>query len=744
MGKVNWIGDAGDGLSRELTQRLDDELRAVFCADDEDDDGVKINATRQFRGFSWNPSDKVVLGIEVRHKHGYHTHVVKLGKRTEVAHDYEGWKECIRGQNFASRILVRLRIHDLPGDRVAVVYQDAYSLFGDGPQLLEDAVTWSVTDRKPDPSSVERALYQIFTDLNRWCYRHAVEDRSGAALEFYRQRLERAIDSWAANSDMPVVERRDAESRWRIRRDAAWLLRGGDPPDPSERMSYLDAVDFVRWAMQTGNIPGTLVGKAHGDLHGRNVLVGVERGQVDYPAVFDYGEMGESNVICWDFVKLETELKVRLLPKLFNDESARRALVAAVDAPSPDGTCHESIARKNRLQFAFALETRLDDLTARILSEDHAESVSSLPADLLTGHAAVDRALAIVLRVRKEAALWLGFRRQRNVAWRDEYYFALAVYGLCNPKWNYTELETECAVVSAGVAAARVQIAEYETERLLSSIGPPPAPYPSYRVPLIWAYQRWKAGDSESGVDLLARACRESTHSVPLKQTYALLLSEEGRHEEAMAELRDLRRLSVVFQDEEALARLGRIAKDWADRELDQELRRAPVELRAIQEKARPAWQFYNVALDCYRQAFAVSNHVYSGANAATLAYLVGSKESAQQFAQQVAEIARTAPVDCWTSASEGEACLLLHDVDGAVSHYSSALARTAAEEKQLAQSMYRQVSRLWWALGAERVNRVVEVFRQWESEKKITLEPGPAGDCGRSIQFPADTTERE
>ena len=53
-----------------------------------------------------------------------------------------------------------------------------------------------------------------------------------------------------------------------------------------------------------------LRGCAHGDLHGRNILVGIVRDQAMWPTVFDYEDMGPCNLIGWDFVKLETELKI--------------------------------------------------------------------------------------------------------------------------------------------------------------------------------------------------------------------------------------------------------------------------------------------------------------------------------------------------------------------------------------------------------------------------------------------------
>ena len=54
-------------------------------------------------------------------------------------------------------------------------------------------------------------------------------------------------------------------------------------------------------------VPNMLRGFGHGDLHGRNVLVGLVRGQARWPALFDYENMGPDNLLAWDFVKIRPE-----------------------------------------------------------------------------------------------------------------------------------------------------------------------------------------------------------------------------------------------------------------------------------------------------------------------------------------------------------------------------------------------------------------------------------------------------
>src|SRR5207244_3833545 len=113
----------------------------------------------------------------------------------------------------------------------------------------------------------------------------------------------------------------------------------------------------------------------------------------------------------------------------------------------------------DRTLFFFLFETRLADLTEKIVSEPSARDSSPLPRELATADEWINRLLCFLWRVRKEAALCLGFRRGRQRLWLDELYFALAVYGLCNakPNWDYEPPQVLSALVSAGVAAARLE-----------------------------------------------------------------------------------------------------------------------------------------------------------------------------------------------------------------------------------------------------------------------------------------------
>ena len=122
--------------------------------------------------------------------------------------------------------------------------------------------------------------------------------------------------------------------------------------------------------------------------------------------------------------------------------------------------------RARRLAFLFEFETLLVQATARIENRDTASNRHPPgPLPLFAGNSKIDSALSILLRIRQEAALWLGYEQSgRHDHWRDEYYFASTVYGLCTAKWpNYDAHQTECALVAAGVACAQMRLAQRQS-----------------------------------------------------------------------------------------------------------------------------------------------------------------------------------------------------------------------------------------------------------------------------------------
>jgi hypothetical protein len=722
-------------------QRREKELAYVFGTFRSDVELVLV--VKEYFGYAKPSDDKVISGVELRFcdGKGFETHIVKLGTDDEVGRDATNWEACTRGREVASRIFTpAFRVDIRKSGRVAVIYRNAYTLFGpsDGkdvaPQNLETVVGDAVFTNTVDPRSVERAVAHVFTDLSLWFF-HGAMSNPKAARKFYLKELvsvkhdKDAFDLWTRGA------------RLDLRRDALWLFCGRDRPDHNHALKparYLDPVELVGWALDAGRpseplvdlatqehgdkeeeeletfrMPETLVGRGHGDLHGRNVLLGVRRREAEYPAVFDYGGMGECNALAWDFAKLETELKVRLLQQVYRNSEAHKAIrkerswTWKVPAAPHDATTY----RAERLRFFFVFEEMLAERTAWITNPAHARAWQPPGGRKITRVTALDRLLAVLLRIRQEAALALGFTAGRLDEWRDELYFALAVYGLVNARWKtYTPEEQESALVSAGVAAAHAPLARAAVAKQAHSAAPPEAPYPSYRVPLAHAHRLWKAHRHPEGKKLLDDLIGRYDHAVPLIAEHALFWCDAGEWRAVEDQLHKLHEKAKAFDDEETLARLGRAFKEMADESWERD------NLPFDQLGGHPAVQFYRLALEAYEDAYHLGGDYFPGVNVAALALLVGDVARAQEVAKRLLAECKAKPMPrgevYWIFATEGDAAFILGDGAAALRFYGNALAALQVGEEGHAVSSYRQLLRLRGPLGAALVNPVLDLFR--------------------------------
>lgn len=281
------------------------------------------------QGFQPDQEAKVILAVETECTTSEgrvleEAHVVKIGLRDEVASDVEGWKACV-GSNRMQRMFVEVREHSLSDTRCAVVYQEASHWHGRLTQNDEVAsLAWAIEEAVfgagIEVQSVTRIIRQVFEELGRALYANQPDEQK-LAEQFYREKLR--IHPAGNYSDDQNVRRWNADPLRQLRRDADWLLTGSSLS--SGAALYIDPFNFVL-GMLDGKFPATQVGPAHGDLHAGNILVGVADEEVEYPLIIDYGDMRVDNVIAWDFVKLETELKVRLLTTLSLNGDACQAM----------------------------------------------------------------------------------------------------------------------------------------------------------------------------------------------------------------------------------------------------------------------------------------------------------------------------------------------------------------------------------------------------------------------------------
>jgi hypothetical protein len=399
---------------------------------------------------SYRRSDeKLVLLVEVHDPAYQRTAVVKIAPPERLRREIAGWQSCCPiglGHDLVFMTLEEHRDQAQPGSPlVSLVYSDAQQLLGvDRTITLEAALLDAVRYGNPTLSSVDFVLTQLFERLGLLLYaRSFVDDPAREDYVFDLPGLHGKLKLWEED-DPPRNTRQDVNT--------AALTQTGAFRDPVEFLRYVEA--FVPWELAPAVAPGEprpskvqrptpspgpadrtpadllprlLRGCAHGDLHGRNVLVGIIRNRALWPAVFDYEDMSPRNLPGWDFVKLETELKARAYPGLFAGLSIQGYIEAVqhfeMELNEQTEACHRS----------WKWSALRDD--------------EPTPADRLR---------AVLLAIRHQAARHLGEDRGRAGEWLHEYYFLLACYGVSVSSFqNLLPLERAGAYLSAGVATAR-------------------------------------------------------------------------------------------------------------------------------------------------------------------------------------------------------------------------------------------------------------------------------------------------
>lgn len=731
------LGKARADLGGAVQNQVTNDLAKVFPA------AEQVIVIDTFQGYTADPDNTVVLGVEVQGDEGYDAHLVKLGRRNSLLKDYDGFRQCLQDRPFASRVLVPVTQHDLGIDgpnseRTAIIYQNAYSFYTGADQIqpLQGTVEESIATGTPDPASVERVIAQMYADFCQSLYCRAEADRS-AAVAFYKKQLKgersRNWEAWNVED-------------WRVllRRDLIWLFNGRDAPDNADHAAYLDAYDYVDWTIrERERLPETLVGPSLGGLNEDSILVRIARREAEYPAVWDYGRMDPANAVVWDFVSLETELKVRLLSVLHEDPMARQSLRPGRDSDDsnyldPDRCpidLGDHVLPAGQLAFAFWFEQKLAALTDTIAS-GRQRSNERLARGPIRDDEKLSRILRILLQIRREAAMWLGRQRSRSSgpqSWKDEYYFALAAYAL-HAAPAYDELQAAFALVSGGVAVARMNLARALIRKAIAAKGETPGPYPAYQVPLFRGYDLWRTGTDDAhqkALKIFESACEDCRHAVPFRREYALLLAASGEHRRARDLVEPLRLLAREFGDHETLCRIARTHREEGNKAWD----RDPVTVDRIQ--SHPGSEWYRTSFALYREAFEFSGNYYPGVCTAQLAATLGETEESQEYARQVLEACESLIVDnmppgeqFWVLDSKGSATLILKETMRAVALYQHALERLPVAMGQFANISYHGICRLHWALGDEVVGPVAELF--WNSSFSSYLQPGPMDDCGR------------
>lgn len=731
--RVIWMTEAARGLCRDLIQQVNTDLWQAFSRHELNQIVVK----QRFRGFSDQPQSKLIVAVEIQYADQTRSSVLKVGQTNVVRKDFDRWQTCATSRGITSRMFIAPVLHEVSSERVIVEYPDVYQYYynngrDDEPKDLETLVRNCIDRNLPTVDSVERVLTQVFTEAYRCFYRAASEDTTHDRI------LHAVRRSLRIGEDLPVLQQWQKDEYLILRRGAAWQTCGHRQPDATDRPDYVDPVDYLSWAIDKQQLPDMLVGPAHGDLHGRNIIAGVVRGEAEWPAVFDFDKMKSENLVAWDFAKLELELKCCLFSALYSEDADRQEvrqwLGLPERAPLPESVKLSAEEQRiqeqaERMEVMFAIEKLLRDDTANFYGSYVPTKTVVVNAQKRT-HKKLSPLLAIILRIRREAAIVLGFdENRRENRWKDEYYFALAVYGVVAGKWHSPNDHLAWSLLSAGVACAQ-----------LSQLPWPPDPdkppsvdnAPTYLHVLPYAHACWKSKKWSAPVPMLQSAAEKFPYAVALKQELALCLSEssdEADEETARREIATLANLACVYRDHETLSRLGRIDKDQGDRHYD-----GKFSCEQMIADRLPSYQCYLASLKRYGTAWDVSRDYYPGINAATLSLLTGDKRRAKELANMVRDLCGTFDLDrsdrIWILASEGEASLLLGHTPKAVQFYRSAISRVLPSEITEMQSIYNQLCRLHWALSGDVVQPVIEMM---QAEGRLDdLSAGPFGNCGR------------
>ena len=423
-------------------------------------------------------------------------------------------------------------------------------------------------------------------------------------------------------------------------------------------------------------------GCAHGDLHARNALVGIDGDNALFAAVFDYEDMDTDLLVAWDFVKLETELKVRVYERLFPGEEA------------------------DFIQQVYEFEQRLSAETIKC-SKDEAWSFQA------SYETPVDRLFALLMTIRRLAKNCLAFESQRSHSWLHEYFFFLAAYGLYAGKFakTYGRRQFLSAFISAASASEQHAWAKNASEALkeraaarakLAIQQGQPGERPdidsaeSFHVPFAFAKEFTRSNDAafiSAGIEILSTLSEKFPYVLEIWQELALafleLLGITGDRDYLHQAKAVLYRLDTRYPYKahyETLCRHGRLYKDCGDFHFDL-------------GETEMAFRSYEQAIEAYFAAYKIAHNYYPGINAATMYLLTGQSSKSEILATEILERLKkpdTASADdtTWVLATRAEAHLLLGNCDDALVFYEHALERPDCKPHHRS-AMQKQLKRI-------------------------------------------------
>jgi hypothetical protein len=692
-------GLTGDQGMERIMGRIEQVLASAF-------NGAPMIVQDKMLGFRARPNQHILL-VEVSRGPLEGAYVVKIGPVGKLEQEIAAWDKCRpHGLRHDMVFLDLVEGHrdgtDTAEPLMCLVYGDAQQFIGVSETLtLESAALDAVHLGVPTLASVREVLVQLFERIGYLLYEGSDEDDPERAdFTLALPRLEEGLHVWETQESLRAIR--------------ATVHNALQAQQGVER--FIEPVSYMRYVAQHFGfgprptypaglaepprrklVPAMLRGRGHGDLHGRNILVGRVRDRVLWPTVFDYGDMGPHNLLGWDFVKLETELKIR----------AHHLLLTELQPEAFICRLH-------------SFEIELNKATESCHGQEHWELGGEKDP--------LERLRSLVLQIRQLAAIHLGRNRGRPRRWLEEYYFLLTAYGIHAGRFeNLIDRELLALHVAAGTAAARLawpgeRVHQERTFLGLDSPREVPAlrqgvstaaevlalPTVTHGTPLEKARLWVRSGDPAliaAAVELLKGLLKRYPSAPDIGPELALAQTAAGRPGEAELTLLALER---VFRTpaEEHLCRWGRLFKDEGDRFF------LGLEVGSHGPRLEQASAYYGQALAMYDQAERIRRGHYPGINKATLLMLLGalarSRGANEESDRYLAEASATArdlldrrprwPFDkpddnIWHLATAGEAYLICEPTQAAEQY------RMALDTRNLQQmhrtSMRRQVERI-------------------------------------------------
>jgi tetratricopeptide (TPR) repeat protein len=501
--------------------------------------------------------------------------VVKIGLEQSIRKEANGWKSvCPPGFGSDSVLLGLHEVGTAEADSqgrvwAAILYEDANQKIGAAEVVtLEAALTTACLSNAPSCHSVNDCIIDVYQRLEQHFYSGAIEENKtntpieqrivGLCYPPHSQPTDLLSDFTASPLADRLARWRSEDRLRRLRMQANQSLRefAGrssrlDATAPRDPVQAIDEVTTM-FAIALGTsaesaalsgwlgtwLPAMMRGKTHGDLHARNVMVGLFDENANFPVVFDYEHTNTGKLIAWDFIKLEFETKTRVLD-----------LILRPLEPREFG------------QEVIGFEQRLWDATERFSFSPQVPTEPATP---------IDRLLHLLLTLRRRAAFSLAAEQARTGHWLEEYKFLCAMYATMGAKYDYSDRQRIVALLSGGIAVGRSrwneQLLSSEADRWQSALQNNTwltATMIGWEQPYTVAKQLGSTGDPErldQAKAILDRVVASFPHVPQPWEDLILVCLNQRQTAEADARLQQA--LRVVERTEELMCRFGRIEKD--------------------------------------------------------------------------------------------------------------------------------------------------------------------------------------